>query len=81
MKLKINKGTDYILSWKSKGLYTSKLKQLYIAFLHSIKLSGYGIGIKLDKDPLVVEQNNIVNVYIVSDLDAWPKNSTSNFKF
>ena len=43
------------------------------------------MGIKLDEDPLTVEQNNyaskIVNVYIVYDLDAWPKSSTNNFKF
>ena len=41
--------------------------------------------IKFDKDPLVVEQNNylakFVNVYIVCDLDTWPRNPTSNFKF
>ena len=33
---------------------------------------------KFDKDPLAIEQNNyltkIVNVYIVYDLDTWPKN-------
>ena len=32
---------------------------------------------KFDKDPLVLEQNNcltkIVNVYIVYELNAWPK--------
>ena len=43
------------------------------------------MGIKFDKDPLAVEQNNcttkIVNVYIVYELDAWPRNSTNNFKF
>ena len=43
------------------------------------------MGVKYDKDPLAVEQNNyaskIVNVYIVHDLDAWPRNPTSNFKF
>ena len=42
-----------------------------------MKLSEYKIGIKFDKYPLAVEQNNyltkIVNVYIVHDLDAWPK--------
>ena len=41
--------------------------------------------IKLDKDPLVVEQNNyaskIVNVYVVYDLDIQPRNSTNNFEF
>ena len=58
---------------------------LYTALLHRIKLSWYWIGIKFDKDPLAVEQNNyltqIVNVYIVYDLDAWPRNPTNNFKF
>ena len=41
--------------------------------------------IKFNKDPLTVEQNNykskIVDVYIVYDLDAWPRNLTNNFKF
>ena len=53
--------------------------------MHNIKLSGYRMGIKFDKDPLAAEQNNyttkIVNVYIVYDLDAWPKNPTNNFTF
>ena len=53
--------------------------------MHSTKLSEYRIGIKFHKDPLAVEQNNyfnkIVNVYIVYDLDAWPRNPTNNFKF
>ena len=66
-------------------MYNSKLKQGYTAFFHSIKLSGYRIAIKFDKDPLPVEQNNyltkIVNVYIVYDLDAWLRNPTNNFKF
>ena len=51
------------------------LKSLCAAFLNSIKLSGYKMGIKFDKDLLAVEQNNylnkIVNVYIVYDVDAW----------
>ena len=45
--LKKGKFTDYILSWKSKGVFNSKLKPLYTAFLHSIKLSEYRIGINL----------------------------------
>ena len=85
LELKKGKGTNFILSWKSKGVYTSKLKALYIAFLHSIKLSRYRIGVKCDKDPLAAEQINyltkIVNVYVVCDLDAWPINPTSNLKF
>ena len=53
--------------------------------MHSIKLSGCRLEIKFDKDLLTVEQNNyaskIVNVYIVYDLDTWPRNPTDNFKF
>ena len=44
LELNKDKGTDYILSWKSKGVYTSKLKPLYTAFLHSIKRSRYKKG-------------------------------------
>ena len=40
------------------------------------------MGIKFDKDPLVVQQNNylsqIVNVYVVYDLDAWLRNPTTD---
>ena len=85
LEIKKDKGTDYVLSWKSKGLYTSKLKPLYTAFLRSIKLNIYRIGIKFDEDPLTVEQSNyltkIATVYIVYDLDAGPRNPTNNFKF
>ena len=79
-----NKGTDYVLSSKSNGVYNSKLQPLNTAFLHSIKLTGYKIGIKFNKDSLAVEQNNyltkIVNVYIAYDLAAWPRNPINNFK-
>ena len=53
--------------------------------MNSTKLSEYRIGIKFDKDHLATEQSNyltkIVNVYIVHDLDAWPRNPINNFKF
>ena len=43
------------------------------------------MGIKYGKGPLAEEQNNyankVVNVYIVYDLDAWPRNPTNKFKF
>ena len=58
LELKKDKGIDYVLSWKSKWIFTSKLKPIYDAFLHSIAFSGYKVGIKFDKDFLVVEQNN-----------------------
>ena len=40
---------------------------------------------KFDKDTLAVEKSNylskIVNIYIVYDLDAWPRIPTNNLKF
>ena len=85
LELKKDKSSDYALSWKSKGVFNSKLKPLYTAFLHSMKLSEYRTGIKFDKDPVAAEQNNyltkIENVYIVYDLDACPRNPTNSFKF
>ena len=83
LELKKDKGTDYDFSWKSKRVFNSKLKPLYTAFLHSIQLFGYRIGIKFDKDPLAVEQNNyltkILNFYIVHDLETCPKIPLRNF--
>ena len=85
LELKKDKGTDYILSWKPKEVHNSKLQSLCTAFLLSMKLSGYRMGIKFDKDPLVVEQNiyltKVVIVGIVRHLDAWPKYPSQNFKF
>ena len=46
LELKKYKVTDYVLSWKSEGLYNSKLKPLYTAFLHGKKLSRNKLGIK-----------------------------------
>ena len=84
VKLRKIKDTDYVLGWKSQGVYMSELKPLYTAFLHSIKLFGYRMGVKFDKDPLAVEQNNyltkVVNAYIVYDLNVWPLNPSSIFK-
>ena len=56
LELEQNKGIDFVLSWKSNGLYTSKLNPLYTAFLQSITLSGYRVRIKFDKYVLAVEQ-------------------------
>ena len=74
-----------VLSRRSKEVFNHKFKPVHTSFLNIIKLSKYGIGGKFNKDLLAAEQNNylaiIVNVYIVYDLDAWPRNSTNNFQF
>ena len=57
-----DKGTDYVLRWKSNGVYNSKLKLLYTVFWNSMKFSGYKMGVKFDKDPLAVEQNNLKSI-------------------
>ena len=80
LELKEDKGTESIIGWKSKRVYTYKLTPLYIVFFHNIKLSGYIIRIKFNNSVLVLEQINyktkLVNVYIVYDLDTWLKNSS-----
>ena len=53
-KAKKDKGTVYVLSWKSKGVYTSKLNLLYTAFLHSIKLLECKVETKFGKDPSAI---------------------------
>ena len=83
LELKKDKGTDYALSLESKGVFNSKLKPLYTAFLYSINISEYKMDRKFDKAPLPVEQNyyltKIGNVYIAYDLDAWRKIPLRNF--
>ena len=53
--------------------------------MHSVKISGYRMRIKFDKDPLAIEQNNYLtklgNVYIVYELKDWPQDPINNFKF
>ena len=61
LELKKGKGIDYVLSWKSKGVYNPKHKPINIAFLHRIKLSEYTMRIKFDKDTLAVEQNSYLS--------------------
>ena len=50
LELERDKDTDYVLNWKSKGLFNSKPKPLCNAFLQSIKLSEHRIGRKFDKN-------------------------------
>ena len=82
LELKKDKSTDYVNSWKSKEVYTSKLK--LSRDILRIKRFGCKVGIKSDKDPLAVEQTNyvtkILNAYIVYDLHAWPTVPFDNLK-
>ena len=75
LELKEGKDTKYVIGSKSERAYTSKLTQLYTAFLYKIKPSGYKIEIQINKS--VIEQKyyttKIVNAYIVYDVDDCPK--------
>ena len=83
LELKNSKGTEYIVSWKSKEIYNSKLIALHGTFLPNVKHFRNKIGIQFNSAPLAIEQNNyatkILEVYIVYDLDNWPINPLSNF--
>ena len=73
LELKNDKGTEYIISWKSKGIYDSKLIVLIGALLPNVKYFRNKIEIQFNSTPLVIEQNNYttktVSVYIVYNLD------------
>ena len=68
LELKDGKVTNYVIGYKSKGVYTSKVKPLCTTFLHDIKFPACRIEMQFSKDVLLVEQNNhatkIVNVNI-----------------
>ena len=55
---KKDKGTDYLLNWKSKRIYSFKLTPLYSTFLNRTNLSVYRTGIKFNNSVFIVEQNN-----------------------
>ena len=45
LELQIDKGTNYIIGWKSKGLFESKLHSLLSTLLPNMKYFGYKIEI------------------------------------
>ena len=77
IELKKDNDTNYLISWKSKGVYNCKLTPVNTAFLHKVKISWYKMGIQFNKSILVVEQNKyktkVANAYAVYDLDDWSK--------
>ena len=58
LELQEDKSIQYVIGWKSKGVYTYKLTPLYTVFVHNIKLSGCKIEIRFNMIVFVVEQNN-----------------------
>ena len=54
LELQKDKGTYYVIGWKSKSLFESKLFSLNGAFLSNIKCFGYKIRIQFNNTPLGV---------------------------
>ena len=79
----MNTLTEYAINCKWKGVYDYKLVALYGAFLPNLFFLKKMIVIQFNSTPLAVDQNNYktktVNVYIVYDLDNWPKVPLRNF--
>lgn len=67
LRLKQDKGTEYITAWKSKGLFKSRLHPWHNTFLSNIKRLGHKIGIQFNNTALIVEQtfrpNKVVDQY------------------
>ena len=58
LQLQKYKVVNFVIRWKSKGIYSSNLSLQYTHFLHSIKCFGYKIVTKFDRDSLFAEQNS-----------------------
>ena len=54
------KGTDYVFTWKPKGVYNFKLTPLHTVFFHSITPSEYSMEITFDKDPLAFRTQQLL---------------------
>ena len=70
-------------SWSTQEFNKGTSKDIIQNDIVIVK-SGYRIRIRIDKDTLAVEPINSstkkINVYIVYDRNALPRNSTNNFK-
>ena len=83
LELKVDKGTEYAINWKSKDLNKFKVLPLHGAFLTSIKYFEHKIVMQFNNTTLVAEQNIYViktlSAYIIFDLDSRPKIPLRNF--
>ena len=66
-----NTRPEYVISWRSKGLYITKLPPVNNDLLPKKVYFNRKIALQFDSTPLIVDQNDliakIVNVYIVHD--------------
>ena len=55
LELKKGKSTEYIISWKSKGVYNFELIALHGAFLPNVNFFRNKIRIQFNNTPFVIE--------------------------
>ena len=58
--LKEGEGSEYVIAWKSKGLFETELYSLHNDFLHNIIQFRYKIRMKFNTTPLFIDKNNYV---------------------
>ena len=70
------------INWRSKVLYSTKLTPINNDLLPNIVYFNRKLALPFDSAYLIIDQNKcipkIINVYIVYDLDYWPKGSLRN---
>ena len=57
LALKEDKNSEYVIVWKSKGLFKTELYPLHYASLPNLKLLGYKIRIPFSNTHLVRDKN------------------------
>ena len=74
--MKEDKGSKYVLVWKSKEFVKNERFLLHNAFLLNTGILLYSTPLVIDKDNYTIK---IINAYIFYDLDYWPRNSLNSF--
>ena len=69
LELQKDKRTHYVIHWKWKGSFESKLLPLHGAFFPQVKHFGYKTGIQFNSTPLVVKQGNYATKIVNSSHD------------
>ena len=78
LELKKDKGTDYVHSWKSKGVLNSKLKPLYSEYRIGIMYSGYVVT--FDSGGSWSFDNNFARNVIIFGVDNSSSSHSDNRK-
>ena len=56
LAFKEDKGSEYVIAWKSKGLFKTEFYLLHNAFLPKVKCFEHKTGIQFNNTPLVIDR-------------------------